>query len=130
MATASPAKYSGSVIPDCGRRFRADRILPVADAQTAAMLLRPFRIEDLDHESVDSFGKTAGRYSAGSGSVVAQEAPPNVVLTRPGRRFGEVPETRTIALRRQVRNQPCAESAGARARSRPPGPSWLVTMAG
>ena len=34
----------------------------VADAQTAAMLLRPFRIEDLDHESVDSFGKIAGRY--------------------------------------------------------------------
>jgi len=34
----------------------------VSDAQTAAMLLRPFRIEDLDHESVDSFGKIAGRY--------------------------------------------------------------------
>ena len=34
----------------------------VADAQTAAMLLRPFHIEDLDHESVDSFGKIAGRY--------------------------------------------------------------------
>ena len=26
------------------------------------MLLRPFHIEDLDHESVDSFGKIAGRY--------------------------------------------------------------------
>ena len=34
----------------------------VADPQTAAMLLRPFRIEDLDHKSVDSFGKIAGRY--------------------------------------------------------------------
>ena len=34
----------------------------MADADTAAMLLRPFRIEDLDHECVDSFGKIAGRY--------------------------------------------------------------------
>jgi 2OG-Fe(II) oxygenase superfamily len=34
----------------------------VADADTAAMLLRPFRIENLDHESVDSFGIIAGRY--------------------------------------------------------------------
>jgi hypothetical protein len=34
----------------------------VSDAQIAAMLLHPFRIEDLDHESVDSFGKIAGRY--------------------------------------------------------------------
>jgi predicted 2-oxoglutarate/Fe(II)-dependent dioxygenase YbiX len=34
----------------------------VADAETAAMLLRPFCIEDLDHESVGSFGKIAGRY--------------------------------------------------------------------
>ena len=34
----------------------------VADAQIAAMLLHPFRVEDLDHESVDSFGKIAGRY--------------------------------------------------------------------
>ena len=34
----------------------------VADPQTAAMLLHPFRIEDLDRESVDSFGKIAGRY--------------------------------------------------------------------
>ena len=34
----------------------------VTDAQIAAMLLHPFRIEDLDHESVDSFGKIAGRY--------------------------------------------------------------------
>src|SRR5690349_12108414 len=33
----------------------------VADADTAAMLLRPFRIEDLDHESVDSFGTIADR---------------------------------------------------------------------
>ena len=28
------------------------------------MLLRPFRIEDLDHESVDSFGKIAGGLQA------------------------------------------------------------------
>jgi hypothetical protein len=34
----------------------------VADASTAAMLLRPFRIEDLDREYADSFGKIAGRY--------------------------------------------------------------------
>ena len=34
----------------------------VADAQAAAMLLRPFRIDDLDHEHADSFGKIAGRY--------------------------------------------------------------------
>jgi hypothetical protein len=34
----------------------------VADAQTAAMLLRPFRIEDMDHESFDAFGKIASRY--------------------------------------------------------------------
>jgi hypothetical protein len=34
----------------------------VSDAQTAAMLLHPLHIEDLDHESVDSFGKIAGRY--------------------------------------------------------------------
>lgn len=34
----------------------------VADAETAAMLLDPFRIEDLDRESADSFGKIAGRY--------------------------------------------------------------------
>ena len=34
----------------------------VADAQTAAMLLHPFHIEDLEHESVGSFGKIAGRY--------------------------------------------------------------------
>jgi predicted 2-oxoglutarate/Fe(II)-dependent dioxygenase YbiX len=33
-----------------------------ADARTAAMLLRPFRVEDLAHESVDSFAKIAGRY--------------------------------------------------------------------
>jgi hypothetical protein len=34
----------------------------VADAPTAAMLLRPFRIDDLDHEHADSFGKIAGGY--------------------------------------------------------------------
>jgi hypothetical protein len=34
----------------------------VADAPTAAMLLRPFRIDDLDHGHADSFGKMAGRY--------------------------------------------------------------------
>jgi hypothetical protein len=34
----------------------------VADAQTAAMLVHPFHIEDLDLESVGSFGKMAGRY--------------------------------------------------------------------
>jgi hypothetical protein len=34
----------------------------VADAPTAAMLLRPFRIDDLDHGHADSFGKMAGEY--------------------------------------------------------------------
>ena len=34
----------------------------VADASTAAMLLRPFHIEDLGHESVEPFGIIAGRY--------------------------------------------------------------------
>ena len=34
----------------------------VADAPAAAMLLRPFRIDDLDPEHADSFGKIAGRY--------------------------------------------------------------------
>jgi 2OG-Fe(II) oxygenase superfamily len=34
----------------------------VADAPTAAMLLHPFRIDDLDHGHADSFGKMAGRY--------------------------------------------------------------------
>jgi hypothetical protein len=34
----------------------------VSDAQTAAMLLRPFQVEDLGLESVDSFGKIAERY--------------------------------------------------------------------
>ena len=34
----------------------------VADAGTAAMLLRPFRIENLTGADVDSFGKIAGRY--------------------------------------------------------------------
>ena len=34
----------------------------VADAETAAMLLRPFRIENLTGAYVDSFGKIAGRY--------------------------------------------------------------------
>ena len=34
----------------------------VADAETAAMLLRPFRIENLTGAQVDSFGKITGRY--------------------------------------------------------------------
>ncbi len=34
----------------------------VADAGTAAMLLRPFRIENLTGADVDSFGKIAGKY--------------------------------------------------------------------
>jgi hypothetical protein len=34
----------------------------VADASTAAMLLRPFHIEDLGHGSVEPFGMIAGRY--------------------------------------------------------------------
>jgi hypothetical protein len=34
----------------------------VTDAPTAAMLLHPFRIDDLDHGHADSFGKMADRY--------------------------------------------------------------------
>jgi hypothetical protein len=34
----------------------------VADAQAAAMLLGPFRIEELDGESADSFARIAGQY--------------------------------------------------------------------
>ena len=37
----------------------------VADAGTAAMLLRPFRIENLTGADVDSFGKIADRYGQG-----------------------------------------------------------------
>jgi hypothetical protein len=43
-----------------GEALRAADI--VADAETAAMLLHPFRIENLTDAAVDSFGKIAGRY--------------------------------------------------------------------
>ena len=56
FSTPVPRYYDGPVTDPLRA---ADAI---ADAQTAAMLLRPFHIEDLDHESVDSFGKIAGRY--------------------------------------------------------------------
>ena len=46
--------------PALGKALRAADA--VADAQTAAMLLRPFRVENLDRASVGSFGKIAGRY--------------------------------------------------------------------
>ncbi len=34
----------------------------MADAPAAAMLLHPFRIDDLDQEHADSFGKMSGGY--------------------------------------------------------------------
>jgi len=43
-----------------GKALRAAEA--VADAGTAAMLLRPFRIENLTGADVDSFGKIAGKY--------------------------------------------------------------------
>ena len=43
-----------------GKTLRAADV--VADAGTAAMLLRPFRIENLTDADVDSLGKIAGRY--------------------------------------------------------------------
>jgi 2OG-Fe(II) oxygenase superfamily len=69
-ATLAPfwdTTVAGWTRPD---RDQASRILgaalraadAVADAPTAAMLLRPFRIDDLDGEHADSFGKIAGGY--------------------------------------------------------------------
>ena len=58
----------------------------VSDAPTAAMLLRPFHIEDLDHESVDSFGKITGRYGqrldVGTAADVVRRGSADVGLRR------------------------------------------------
>jgi hypothetical protein len=43
-----------------GKALRAADV--VADAEAAAMLLRPFRIENLAGKHVDSFGKIADEY--------------------------------------------------------------------
>jgi len=43
-----------------GKALRAAEL--VSDAETAAMLLRPFRIENLTEACVNSFGKIADRY--------------------------------------------------------------------
>jgi hypothetical protein len=54
------AEAGGRAAGIFGRALRAADA--VADAQTAAMLLRPFHIEDLTDEYVDPFGKIAGGY--------------------------------------------------------------------
>jgi predicted 2-oxoglutarate/Fe(II)-dependent dioxygenase YbiX len=54
------AEEKGSVSGLFGKALRAADA--VADAETAAMLLRPFRIENLTGAHVNSFGKIAGGY--------------------------------------------------------------------
>jgi hypothetical protein len=66
-ATLAPfwATALGGQAPETSRGFFGPALRAagaVADAQAAAMLLGPFRIEDLDHESVDPFGELAGQY--------------------------------------------------------------------
>ena len=57
---ARTAEERGRVSGLCGKALRAADA--VADAETAAMLLRPFRIENLTGAHVNSFGKIAGGY--------------------------------------------------------------------
>ena len=57
---ARTAEERGRVSGLFGQALRAADA--VADAETAAMLLRPFRIENLTGAHVDSFGKIADRY--------------------------------------------------------------------
>jgi predicted 2-oxoglutarate/Fe(II)-dependent dioxygenase YbiX len=59
MRTRTPEER-GRVSGFLGKALRAADA--VADAETAVMLLRPFRIENLTDEYVDSFGKIADRY--------------------------------------------------------------------
>ena len=59
MRTRTPEER-GRVSGFLGKALRAADA--VADAETAAMLLRPFRIENLTDAYVDSFGKIADRY--------------------------------------------------------------------
>jgi hypothetical protein len=57
---ARPAEGRGRISGLFGKALRAAEA--VADAETAAMLLRPFRIEDLTGAYVNSFGKIVGGY--------------------------------------------------------------------
>jgi 2OG-Fe(II) oxygenase superfamily len=57
---ARTAEASGRVSGLLGKALRAAEL--VADAETAAMLLRPFRIENLTDACVNSFAKIADRY--------------------------------------------------------------------
>ena len=57
---ARTAEERGTVSGLFGKALRAADA--VADAETAATLLRPFRIENLTEAYVDSFGKIADRY--------------------------------------------------------------------
>ena len=59
LRTRTPEER-GRVSGFLGKALRAADA--VADAETAAMLLRPFRIENLTDAYVDSFGKIADRY--------------------------------------------------------------------
>jgi hypothetical protein len=59
LRTRTPEER-GRVSGLLGKALRAAD--PVAEAETAAMLLRPFRIENLTDAYVDSFGKIADRY--------------------------------------------------------------------
>ena len=54
------AEASGRVSGLLGKALRAAEL--VADAESAAMLLRPFRIENLTDACVNSFGEVADRY--------------------------------------------------------------------
>jgi 2OG-Fe(II) oxygenase superfamily len=57
---ARTAEASGRVSGLLGKALRAAEL--VADAEIAAMLLRPFRIENLTDAYVNSFGRIADRY--------------------------------------------------------------------
>ena len=57
---AQPPEDTGRVSGLLGKALRVADV--VADAETAAMLLRPFRIENLTGAQVDSFGKITGGY--------------------------------------------------------------------
>ena len=58
---APAQRRRGAGSPGCSAR-RCGRRTPWRDAETAAMLLRPFRIENLTGAHVDSFGKIADGY--------------------------------------------------------------------
>lgn len=62
-ATLEPAWSSlgrGNAVPPLGKALRAADA--VADAQVAAMLLKPFKIEHLTEHGTEAFGQVAARY--------------------------------------------------------------------